>query len=145
MTLEIPDSEAVRGFGLVVCRVMQQVQDGDDEGRLPDYVGAVGKITLTPRETLGHVSGPSALIVRRPMTLTLDASGEMVGADGGRGVWLPVGVWQVSFQISGASPKALLITVTEDHTEAAPLDVAAWTDEPIVPGVTSVWPAGTRP
>lgn len=142
-----------RVFGLVVGRVLESVGLGDGSVP-PDFrpAPAGSTVVFSPVHTPGSVDDPTAFLRRAPVSCRLDrVTGEIlspVDADG-RGVWLAVGVWEVSFRTGGGrEPESFEFEVTAEHTADAPLDLVSVA--PFVPGpgetvVTLSVPSGGGP
>ena len=80
MTVTVPTSEAQ--YGYVVGRVIRALGDTTDADDKPDAVAAIGKVTFTPKATLGRTTDYSAFIVREKITAPLDAQGNLVRYEG---------------------------------------------------------------
>ena len=136
MTVTIPTSEAQ--YGYVVGRVIRALGDSADADDKPDAVAATGKVTFTPKATLGRTTDYSAFIVREKIDAPLDAEGNLVRYEGATpaGISLTVGAYKVEFALASGSIPSFEIEVTAGHTQAAPLDLV--TAAPYVPptGVT---------
>ena len=144
MSVAIPSSE--NSFGAVVCRVLRSTSDGPDADQFPDYIAASGTVTLTPAKTLDRTSGPSAFLQREVIKCSLDSEGRMVTESGNPNVFLAVGVWKVSFQLtpSGSVP-SFDFAVTTAHTVESPVDlvtVAPYVPTPSNPAITLIVPSG---
>lgn len=144
MSVAIPSSE--NSFGAVVCRVLRSTSDGPDADQFPDYIAASGTVTFTPAKTLDKTSGPSAFLQREVIKCSLDSEGRMVTESGNPNVFLAVGVWKVSFQLtpSGSVP-SFDFAVTTAHTIESPVDlvtVAPYVPTPANPAITLVVPSG---
>ena len=136
MTVTIPTSEAQ--YGYVVGRVIRALGDTTDVDDKPDAVAAVGKVTFTPKDSLGRTTDYSAFIVREKLDAPLDAQGNLVRYEGATpaGIALTVGAYRVEYTLTSGSIPSFDIEVTAGHTQAAPLDLV--TAAPYVPpsGVT---------
>ncbi len=145
-----PLPSSFTSFGKVVGRVIQLVADtAADTDNKPEAKGGVGRITFTPKDvirTTAEVDYP-AIVLHATATATLSANGTLTDAENKPGIWLAVGSYTVTFEITGA-PRAIPavdILVTTGHTDVAPLDLA--TVVPYVPPTgtvvqTLVVPAG---
>ena len=137
MTVTVPTSEAQ--YGYVVGRVIRALGDTTDVDDKPDAVAATGKVTFTPKSSLGRTSDYSAFIVREKIDAPLDAQGNLVRYEGATpaGIALTVGAYRVEFTLNSGSIPGFDIEVTAGHTQAAPLDLV--TAAPHVPptGVTA--------
>lgn len=130
-------------FGFVEGRVIRAVADRPaDPDRFPEAVGASGTVTFTPLTPLlaVHETGEGeyhALVERETVRCVLDDAGFLVSEDRQRGVWLTVGVWNVSIAAGGWN-RSFPIEVTEAHTETTPywITVAENAEIPPGPGVT---------
>lgn len=110
--------------GKVVGRFRRAVVDSADAGNQPDAQPETGTIKFVPAlpyqrvllsepETIGSFSG----------IFELDSEGYLVDSQGARGLWLPVGAYDVTFKLKKTRILPLTILVTADHTELDPLDL----------------------
>lgn len=116
-------------FGKVVGRIIHLIADtAADADDKPEARPAAGKIRFYPDQTLSKTVEENypAIVLRATESVTLDADGYLHDAEGRRGVWMAVGTYRVSFEITGA-PNAVpdfSIAVTSDNDEDDPLDLA---------------------
>src|SRR5699024_2312064 len=113
-------------YGNVALHVAHVVADttGDPDDN-PAAQPATGKVTFTPDETV-RVVEPDGVFLHEPVVAELDADGDLSDAEGNKWIRLVTGTYTVSFAVTGAGQRLPNITgtVTSDHTESAPLDVA---------------------
>ena len=150
--------------GYVVGILVLSRGDSDDEGRLPDAVASPNRPVFTrlqgqyklPLPTpeagaagafVSHAKITTAVIDTGPhvgqLTSDLDANGA-VKPNATPGVELVVGAYRVDLGL-GYSPQTFDIDVTEEHTQAAPLDLysaAPYAPEPGTPVTTVLLPSG---
>lgn len=137
--------------GYVVGILVLSRGDSDDEGRLPDAVASPNKPTFTrlrdqyklplPAPESGaagafvsHAKITTAVIQSGPHVGQLTSDVDKAGAPlptATPGVELVVGAYRVDLGL-GYSPQTFEIEVTEEHTQAAPLDL--YSAAPYVPG-----------
>ena len=150
--------------GYVVGILVLSKGDSDDEGRLPDAVASPNKPTFTRLRDQHKLPLPApeagaagAFVSHERITTAVIQSGPHVGQmtsdvdkagaakpDATPGVELVVGAYKVDLG-RGYSPQTFDIEVTEEHTQAAPLDL--YSAAPYVPGqgqpvTTVLLPAG---
>lgn len=121
------DLPAAVTFGKVVGRFLLAVGDSDDAGSNPDARAGSGSILFTPRPANKRVASASVpewvTVTNRPPLCTLDADGFLVDAQGNQGVWLAVGVYDVTFRLKDTRILPITIEVTADHA-TTPLDLS---------------------
>ena len=116
-------------FGKVVGRVIHLIADtAEDTDDKPQARPGAGRVRFTPDRVLSKTVEEDypAIVLNASTVAVLDSEGYISDAEGHPSIWLAVGVYRVSFEISGA-PGAVpdfVIAVTSDHTDAAPLDLA---------------------
>lgn len=111
--------------GKVVGRFVKAVADGSDAGSEPDVVAAVGSVRFTPQAANQRAVTPELVTVTsHPVVSQLDVDGYLVDSQGAKGVWLPVGFYDVVFNLRGIRIHPTSIYVQEGYTDAAPLDLA---------------------
>lgn len=108
--------------GFVTGRIIRAKADtAADPDALPEAIAAAGKVRFTPRQQ--RRSTGEALVLHEPIEITLDADGYV--HDGQRrGVWLMDGVWDVKFTLTTGTIPDFPVTVSIEHTDLAPLDLA---------------------
>ena len=112
-------------YGYVKARVIRTIGDTtDDADEYPDAVGATGTIVFTPLVQRRRTSDYEAFVLHEPVTCTLDSGGVMHGPSGAVGVWLLAGDYLVKVVTAPAGWDDFTITVTVEHTVAAPLNLA---------------------
>ena len=127
-------------FGKVVGRVIHLIADtAEDTDDKPQARSAAGKVTFAPKEVLRKTTEADypAIVLRASESANLSSSGRILDAEGRQGIWLAVGIYTVTFEITGA-PRAIPsfdVEVTAEHTDVAPLDLAT--------AVPYVAPSGT--
>lgn len=125
-------------YGVVDCQIILAVADSDDEDRKPDARPATGTITLTPLDPRTLETDPKPLIVfRRPVTGTLDENGRLLDEDRKRKIYLPVGRYRVTYNISEVPINPHEVTVKAIHTEDDPLHLALLSEATTMPELTS--------
>lgn len=135
-TLQLPSELK---YGYVEAQIILAVADtAADPDRLPDAQPASGTITLTPVESkrLYTESGPPVLVGKHSITGTLDSQGRLRDSQGGLGICVVVGQYNVSYSLQGISVDSHPILVTEDHTKDEPLNLVDLVpfDPPATPG-----------
>lgn len=85
-----PSLPANVDYGLVTGRFTLITGDSPDGDRYPDGVPAVGRVVFTakPRYLLDPTADPPATLIPRPFVITLDDEGDVVDAQGEKGVYL---------------------------------------------------------
>lgn len=112
-------------FGKVVGRFLLAGSDSSDAGGEPDSVPATGTVKFVPQVPNQRGLSPEpATVSTLSVICTLDADGYLVDAQGAHGIWLTVGAYDVTFKIKGVRISPLTIGVSEEHTDAAPMDLA---------------------
>lgn len=115
-------------WGYVTGRLIEQVLDTPaDPDSFPEARGASGDVVFAPQDTLVTSQSYEAFVMTNNFVCPLNANGELTTpvvsgnrtTPGAVGVWLPVGVYSVSFPSGG--PEEFQINVTAAHTEAAPM------------------------
>ena len=110
---------------LVVGRFLVGVGDTAYDADVdPDIVPNSGEVffrAVSPDRTLPDVP---ALLSVEPVSCKLDGEGFLLGPSGERGVRLLTGWWRVSFRLRSGRFAAFTISVTEEATEADPIDIA---------------------
>ena len=136
-------------YGYVTARVIRTIGDTtDDADEYPDAVGATGTIVFTPLVQRRRTSDYEAFVLHEPVTCTLDSDGVMHGPSGTVGVWLLAGDYLVKVVTAPAGWDDFTITVTVEHTVAAPLNLATaapYQPAPIPAPVLMVAPPGGMP
>lgn len=114
-------------YGKVVGRFIVAVPDATDPDNLPEATAGVGSVKITPIGR-GPVTSPAdpALVIREPITCPLDTDGNLLDLVGEIGVWLVVGLYKVSYNITGARIRTHMIQVLSTHTDDDPLDVTSY-------------------
>lgn len=135
-TLQLPSELK---YGYVEAQIILAVADtAADPDRLPDAQPASGTITLTPVESkrLYTESGPPVLVGKHAITGTLDSHGRLRDSQGGLGICVVVGQYNVSYSLQGISVDSHPILVTEAHTKDDPLNLVDLVtfDPPATPG-----------
>lgn len=109
-------------YGYVADRLVLAVGDGADGDRTPDARPAVGKVKFTPKTKVMPVSSPTpGRVLPQAIEASLDADGYLIDDQGALGVWLVVGLYDVTYSFTAATVPGHEIEVTTAHTEAAPL------------------------
>ena len=119
-------------FGKVVGRIIHAVADtAEDEDDKPEARAAAGTVTFTPREKMRVVTtaGHEAIVTHGAESANLSATGSILDAEGRQGIWLVTGTYDVTFKLNPYAGQhtaldKMTITVTAEHTDAAPLDLA---------------------
>lgn len=113
-------------YGTVILHVAHVVADttGDADDN-PDAQPAVGTVTFTPSESM-RVVDPDGVFLHEPVVAEFDADGDLSDAEGNKWIRLVSGTYSVMFDVKGSGKRLqpLTVTVTSDHTEADPLDLA---------------------
>lgn len=112
-------------YGHVVGRIILAVADASDADRMPDSAPAQGTVTFTPKNPQVRIGEPApVLVVKQPITCTLDGTGNLIDPEGAAGVWLVTGVYAVKYSLG---PQVASVThdieVLSSHTDVAPLDL----------------------
>lgn len=140
MTMALPES--VR-YGYVEGRILLAIADRPtDPDRYPDGKPPENAtVTFNPVLPILATSAPTAtLVVKAPITCTLDAEGYLVDPTLEIGVWLVTGQYEVSFKIEGATPiPPYRIQVTHAYTEANPLNITTVMPDPGGPTPIPQW------
>ncbi|MBB3158206.1 hypothetical protein FHS07_001902 [Microbacterium proteolyticum] len=111
-------------YGFVVGRFLSPRGAAASAGAEPAGVAARGSVRMTPKGVARMAEAtPPATAVAQPLVLTVDAEGFVVDPSGRRGLWVVVGSWVVTLTFEGVAPSSYQVTVTAEHTEAAPLDL----------------------
>lgn len=112
-------------YGKVVGRFIFAAADAPtDPDVLPDAVPAQGTVTLTPLNPHIKTTSPRpTLVVKRPLTYSLDAEGYLTDENGLDGVWVVTGAYTVAYTLPGATLASHTIDVLATHTEETPLDL----------------------
>ena len=127
--------------GCVIGRVLQSTGDSADVGVLPDVAAHAGYVDFKPAQDYVKLTADTVLTYTT-ITAELDIHGHLhptraaadtTGTDAEDAVWLPVGVWGVTYRITGATLPTHNISVTAEHTALAPLSLFANMGEPTVP------------
>lgn len=109
-------------YGYVADRLVLAVGDGADGDRTPDARPAVGKVKFTPKTKVMPVSAPTpGRVLPQAIEASLDADGYLIDDQGAQGVWLVVGLYDVTYSFTSATVAGHEIEVTAAHTETAPL------------------------
>ena len=104
--------------------VADTTADPDDN---PDAQPAQGTVTFTPSEAMRVVTD-EGVYLHEPIVADLDVDGDLSDAEGNKWIRLVTGSYDVSFNVKGSGKRLqpLQVTVTQDHTEADPLDLSAF-------------------
>lgn len=135
-TTPIPSTQ----FGKVVGRFVLAFGDSrSDDDNLPDVSAAVGQIVFTPVTPRVRVAtSPLTMALPQQVTTTLDSQGYIRDPAGATGVWLPEGVYNVSYLIEGAYiPEHQIQVNAAKHTASNPMDLVLQAPLPDDPSV--VW------
>ena len=118
------DLPAELAYGKVVARLILAVADTPDAGRLPNAQPAVGTVTFTPANVIVKTALPEpATVVKKPIVCGIDANGFLIDPERALGVWLVVGVYDVSYRITDASVPSHSIEVLVGNDDSAPIDL----------------------
>jgi len=118
------DLPAELAYGKVVARLILAVADTTDAGRLPNARPAVGTVTFTPANVIVKTALPEpATVVKKPIVCGIDANGFLIDPELALGVWLVVGVYDVSYRITDASVPSHSIEVLVGNDDSAPIDL----------------------
>jgi len=118
------DLPAELAYGKVVARLILAVADTTDAGRLPNAQPAVGTVTFTPANVIVKTALPEpATVVKKPIACGIDANGFLIDPELALGVWLVVGVYDVSYRITDASVPSHSIEVLAGNDDSAPIDL----------------------
>jgi len=118
------DLPAELAYGKVVARLILAVADTTDAGRLPNAQPAVGTVTFTPANVIVKTALPEpATVVKKPIVCGIDANGFLIDPELALGVWLVVGVYDVSYRITDASVPSHSIEVLVGNDDSAPIDL----------------------
>lgn len=124
--LEPPESAATHGY--VTARVIRRVSDSSDANDKPDILPGQGTITFTPRRGMEITSNYNAFLINEPIVGVLDTQGRLIrhhpsmGEIVVPGIWLPVGIYGVTFNLERGSLSPINnIEVTSKHTVNSPL------------------------
>lgn len=150
-TFELP-STYTRGYvvGTVIYAIADNPTDAD---RYPEARGAAGTVTFEPLSKGAKVTDADypAIVMNTPISATLSPRGVLLDANLEPGIWLIAGDYKVSFTFAAVtggykgSLPPFNITVTEAHTEEAPLNLATEVPSSVPTGAnvtTLVVPAG---
>lgn len=111
-------------FGFIVGRFLSPRGEAVPAGANPEGVAARGSVRMKPTSVARMAeASPPATAVAEPLVLTLDPAGFVVDGAGRRGLWVAVGSWVVTLAFDGVAQSSYRVTVTAEHTEAAPLDL----------------------
>src|SRR5699024_7336944 len=119
----LPNTYAYGNVALHVAHVVADTTGDPDDN--PDAQPATGKITFTPDETV-RVIDPVGVSLHAPVVAELYHAADLSDAEGNKWSRLVTGTYQVSFAVTGAGKRlpSITVTVTADHTEESPLDLA---------------------
>ena len=118
------DLPAELAYGKVVARLILAVADTTDAGRIPNAQPAVGTVTFTPANVIVKTALPEpATVVKKPIVCGIDANGFLIDPELALGVWLVVGVYDVSYRITDASVPSHSIEVLVGNDDSAPIDL----------------------
>lgn len=108
-------------YGWITGRVIQPIGDTEaDVDRTPADRPSAGDVILTP---LVAATTGDALVARDSIRRPLDADGYIVDLDGVAAVAVPVGSYRVEWALTSGRWPAHDITVTAEHTKAAPYNI----------------------
>ena len=125
--------------GWVVGAIFHDSADGPDLDLAAEAAVNVGTVTFEPKVDWNKYDARTA-ITRGPITALLDSQGDIhpqravvdtTGTDSEDGISLPVGTYTVTYALNRGALPSHDITVTRDHTPAAPLALFATLDEPL--------------
>lgn len=107
--------------GKVICRFAQTSLDSTDPDELAELVPVVGNVLLQPLDGQGAMVGET-FVFDKAFTVPL-VNGIMSTRDGQPFVWLRVGNWRATFQLTGVTmaPRDFVVTVAND--DANPLNI----------------------
>ena len=109
-------------YGWITGTVLQPIADTETaDDRTPADRPSAGEVILTP---LIAATADGKIIARDSIRRPLDADGYIVDLDGRQGVAVPVGSYRVEWALVSGRWPAHDITVTAEHTLAAPLSLA---------------------
>lgn len=119
----LPDSYTYGNVALHVAHVVADTTADPDDN--PDARPAQGTVTFMPSESM-RVVDPDGVFLHEPIVATLDADGDLSDAEGNKWIRLVTGDYRVTFNVQGSGNRlpAVNVTVTQDHTDTDPLDLA---------------------
>ena len=116
-------------YGWITGTVLQPIADTETAGdRTPADRPSAGEVILTP---LVAATAGGKIIARDSIRRPLDAQGRITDLDGDPGAAVPVGSYRVEWALTSGRWPAHDITVTAEHTKAAPYDIG--TQAPVTP------------
>lgn len=130
-------------YGYVVGRVFLAIGDTpEDPDRMPDLVpptqAAVNFTPLQPQKrTQGDGADITSLVLKQRITCRVNTDGYIVDPTNTPGVWLVTGIYEVHILTQQlGDPPRFYVEVTDEHTEATPLDLIQYVpnqDRPTIP------------